>query len=142
MPSPKSLSTALKVVAIVCSPIAALVIWLVGLNYIYPIVCSSSERILTPEAAVAFGREHLRKNKYFWRWLDVQDPLEMESILADCCGAARGDYYIKDPSRWRLYLSVRKLGEYDFQYELFFSECGKNVRAEKLAVPFPSVHQH
>jgi hypothetical protein len=65
MPSPKSRSTALKVVGILLSPVAALVIWFVGLDYVYPIFRSSSERILTPEAAVAFGREHLRKDKYF-----------------------------------------------------------------------------
>jgi hypothetical protein len=90
MPISESRSTALKAVGILCLPIVALVIWFVSFNYIYPIVCSSSERILTPEAAVAFGRQHLRNDKYFWRWIDVQDPLEMESILADCCRANRG----------------------------------------------------
>jgi hypothetical protein len=107
---PKPLSTVLKVIGILCCPIAAFVIWNVSFDYIYPIVCSSSNRILTPEAAIEFGKRRLRNDKRFWRWIDVEDPVEMESIVESCCGAGRGDYYINDPSKWHLYLSVRKPG--------------------------------
>ncbi len=59
---------------------------------------------------------------------------EIEELLAKhCCSAGKGDYFVQDNTRWCTFMSADSKGRYDFQYEVFFSECGKHVRPEKLA---------
>jgi hypothetical protein len=99
--------------------------------------CSVAKRIVTPQAALSFGKDHIRQDKRFWESIGVSSPDEIDSILnPGCCSAGRGDYFINDNDRWRVFISAERRGHYDFQYEVFFSECRTNVRVEKLATRY------
>jgi hypothetical protein len=116
-----------------------IVLLLFGGTYLFtevqPAMCWSSERIVSADAALAFGKDQIRQDKRFWESIGVTSPEEIEGILNNgiCCNASRGDYFINDRSRWKVYIGGASSGRYDFQYEVFFSECKKDVRVEKLA---------
>jgi hypothetical protein len=98
--------------------------------------CSSTDRIVTPEAALAFGEDKIRQDKQFWESIGVTSTDEIESILNNgiCCNAGRGDYFLDKPDHWRAYIGGKREGKYDFDYEVFFSECKKDLHVEILAI--------
>lgn len=100
--------------------------------------CATRKPIANSEAALAFGKSHIRKDQRFWESIGVSSPEEVEGILNNgiCCRAFRGDYFINDPSRWGVYIGGKSSGRYDFDYEVFFGHCGQDVRVEKLATRY------
>jgi hypothetical protein len=100
--------------------------------------CPIAKRIANPEAALTFGKNHIRKDRRFWESVGVSSPEELEGILNDgiCSRAFRGDYFIKDPNRWGVYIAGKSSGRYDFDYEVFFGGCGQNARVEKQATRY------
>src|SRR6266571_1759143 len=77
--------------------IAAIVVAYGAFNWVYPIVCFPSSRILTPEDALAFGKQHIRNDKNFWSGIGVAASDEIDALLTQsCCRVGRGDYFIKD----------------------------------------------
>lgn len=112
-------------------PIAAAVAWFV----VEPNFCSVSKRLVTSEGARAYGVTLIRQDKRFWQSIGVSEDKEIDEMFSErCCNVAKGDYFIGDDSRWRVYLGGKSEGRYDFQYEVFFNECGKAARAEKLVL--------
>jgi hypothetical protein len=97
--------------------------------------CSSTDRIATPEAALAFGKDKFRQDKSKWHSLGITSSEELESILNNgiCCSAGRGDYFWKIPDHWHVYIAGRSDRKYDFSYEVFLSECKRDFHVEVCA---------
>jgi hypothetical protein len=108
---------------------AGVVVWS---DYIEPRICPASERMVTEEAALAFGKQYFRGDAGFLQYYGISGE-EAERILqGKCCSAMKGDYFIKDNSRWNVYVGATTQNGINFDYEVLFSECGKHVRTETL----------
>src|SRR5262245_44433343 len=64
--------------------------------------CSSTDRITTPDEAVAFAKDHIRQNKRVWETLGATSADDLESILGPrlCWRWARGAYFGDGDSNW------------------------------------------
>jgi hypothetical protein len=112
--------------------------------------CSSEQRLRTPERAGAFARNYVIHDRDFWTARGVESLVEIEQIVGqqpfkrwrapnyvgkDEPPATKGDYFIKDDSRWATYFSLTKKGVFLYDYELFFDDCGRNARSERMGLP-------
>jgi len=123
----------MRVAAITIMGLVVIIAAAAWFEYLEPVTCWSSDRLVSSDQVVAFARNQIREDKNFWLGIGVTDEDEMAGLLAKAyCTVGKGDYFIQDNTRWGAYMSAKSQGRYDFQYEVFFSECGKHVRAEKL----------
>lgn len=122
---------AVLTVGVIVVGLMATIYWF---DEIEPRLCAQSERIVTAEQALEFGKQHLRDNEGFWLGLKATKQ-EIEEILQRerCCVVSKGDYFRNEHSRWAVSIGGYKERGYAFDYEVFFSDCGKQVRVEKLA---------
>jgi hypothetical protein len=96
---------------------------------IEPRSCDEAQKIRTSEQAIEFAKPLMRAKKYLWNSVGVVDENEIAHLVdLTCCTVNRGDYAAIDSHRWGV-----GLPSYEFQYEIFFSECGKNVREDILS---------
>ena len=110
--------------------------------------CSSKQRLRTPERAGAFARNYVIHDRDFWKGRGVESLVDIEQIVGqqpfkklrpiigeeDDPPAIKGDYFIQDDSRWYSRFSLTKKGVFFIDYELFFDDCGRNARSEKMAL--------
>jgi hypothetical protein len=96
--------------------------------------CAAEERIVTPEAAVAFGKDYLRQDKSVWKAFGITSSEKLESILNTgiCCSASRLDSFWDNPPNWRVFIGGQINGKYNFSYEVFFSECKRNPHVQAM----------
>ncbi len=83
--------------------------------------------VLSTEEAGRLAKDYFRADRAFHKRFDLTEN-DVDRILSRCCNPEKGDYFIHDDSRWRVFLSGP-----GFQYELFFDPCGRDIRRETLA---------
>jgi hypothetical protein len=102
-----------------------------------PPVCSSADRISTEEQARQFAVTYLRNNKAFWDDAGIKSQEEIDEIVSrggDGPVLSRGshDHYLfEHQHKWSMYFKLYIPKRLNYDYWVFFNECGRNVVAEK-----------
>jgi hypothetical protein len=111
--------------------------------------CSSTDRVTTPDAALAFAKDYIRQNKRIWETLGATSSDDLESILGPrlCWRWDRGAYFWdgdshwSKPDYWKIYISWGCHRPHDEFHAMYFSECKRNPYIEgpgELAMARPA----
>ena len=124
---------------------------MVGSRFVEPEAdsCSPTDRITTPDKAVAFAKDYIRQNKRLWETLGAISPDDLESILGPrlCWRWGRGanfwdgDSNWDKPDYWKIYISGGCHRPHDEFHAMYFSECKSNLYIEgpgELAIARPA----